>query len=134
MNEPTPLQLTVDEAQWHNRKTCREHPVRNTDPDGARDMDAERKPAPEVLQMVWNLLQMEAGPCICGGVAGFHIAQDPGDQSHIFCSNKRCGRVVPCGPRTIADGIDEWNNACPMCFSKIDSDTKECLRCKEAVR
>ena len=42
MNEPTPLQRAADEAQWHNRKTGREHPSGPFDPDNARDMDADK--------------------------------------------------------------------------------------------
>ena len=135
MNEPTPLQRTVDSIQWHDRKTCREHPMgTGGDPDGARDRDGIPV-RDKVLLWAVARLREEAKPCLCGSVPGFHLAKDAEDQSHIFCSNKRCGRIVPCGPRTLTEGIAEWNSDdCPMCGGSINSDTKECPRCKEAVR
>lgn len=109
---PDPLQLTRDELDWHNRKTCREGASYGIDP--AKDHDGEPAPPPEALTLAWRLLEKDALPCLCGGRAGFHAAaaNDPGDQSHIFCQNKRCGRIIPCGVRTIADGIEEWNREC----------------------
>lgn len=67
-----------------------------------------RKPSTLNARIHMNELT-NANACPCGGVAQFHAIRDYGDTPHLFCSNPRCGRIVPAVNRTIAETVEIWN-------------------------
>lgn len=60
-----------------------------------------------------NTIEMEilsnANACPCGGVPRYHVARNRGDTEHLYCSNHRCGRIVPAVGRTVAETVELWN-------------------------